>query len=226
HRCRRGQGRRRRQGCRRRQAGQAHEPRRDGGGVHRVVRRRVPGVQQVRAAGVGLLGGDHLVRPVPAGARRARPGPRGHRASGEVARSGGLRATVSGGGGGGPMTTRRDAPRLGALESQVMELLWDGGPSTIRELIGSLPGSPAYTTIATVLTNLQRKGLAASRKKGRSTVYRASCTREQHVASMMSDALGSSRDRAASILHFAESMPESELDLLRDFLAQRDGGAP
>ena len=77
-----------------------------------------------------------------------------------------------------------------------------------------------------MLTNLQRKGLAASRKKGRSTVYRASCTREQHVASMMSDALGSSRDRAASILHFAESMPESELDLLRDFLAQRDGGAP
>src|SRR5699024_3390756 len=161
-----------------------------------------------------------------AGARRARPGPRGHRASGEVARSGALRATVSGGGGGGPMTTRRDAPRLGALESQVMELLRDGGPSTNRELIAPLPVTPAYHAIAPVLTHLQRKGRGASRKTGRSTVYRASCTREQHVASMMSDALGSSRDRAAAILHFAESMPESELDLLRDFLAQRDGGAP
>ena len=124
------------------------------------------------------------------------------------------------------MTTRSDAPRLGALESRVMDLLWDSGPSTIRELIDALPGSPAYTTIATVLTNLQRKGLATSRKRGRSTVYRASGTREQHVASMMADALGSSRDRAASILHFAESMPESELELLRDFLRQRDGGAP
>lgn len=120
------------------------------------------------------------------------------------------------------MSGHSDAPRLGALESQVMDLLWDDGPSTIRGLIERLPGEPAYTTIATVLNNLYRKQLVTPRKKGRSTVYGARSTREDHVASLMSDALGSSRDRAASILHFAESIPDTELDLLRDYLQSRD----
>lgn len=120
------------------------------------------------------------------------------------------------------MTGRRAVSRLGALESQVMDLLWDQGPSTIRGLIDRLPCDPAYTTIATVLGNLQRKGLVTARKEGRSTVYHSRGTREEHVASMMADALGGSRDRAASILHFAESIPDAELDLLRDYLQRRD----
>lgn len=120
-------------------------------------------------------------------------------------------------------SARQDAPRLGALETRVMDLLWDHGPSTVRGLIDRLEGEPAYTTIATVLTNLQRKGLVSTSKDGRATVYGACTTREEHVATLMSHALGSSRDRAASILHFAQSIPDSDLDLLRDYLRQRDG---
>ncbi|MDN5723792.1 MAG: BlaI/MecI/CopY family transcriptional regulator [Corynebacterium sp.] len=120
------------------------------------------------------------------------------------------------------MTGRRAAARLGALESQVMDLLWDQGPSNIRGIIDRLPDEPAYTTIATVLGNLQRKELVISQKEGRSTVYHSQGTREDHVASMMNHALGGSRDRAASILHFAESIPDAELDLLRDYLQRRD----
>lgn len=120
--------------------------------------------------------------------------------------------------------TQGDAPRLGALESQVMDLLWDHGPSTIRGLIERLHGEPAYTTIATVLTNLQRKCMVETSKNGRSTMYEARSGREEHVASLMTHALGGSRDRAASILHFAESIPDSELDLLREYLRHRDGG--
>ena len=117
---------------------------------------------------------------------------------------------------------RQDAPRLGALESQVMDLLWDHGPSTVRGLIDRLDGEPAYTTIATVLTNLRRKGLVSTSKDGRATVYEASGTREEHVATLMTHALGGSRDRAASILHFAQSIPDSDLDILRDYLRQQD----
>lgn len=116
-----------------------------------------------------------------------------------------------------------EPPRLGSLESRVMDLLWDEGASTIRGLIDRLPGHCAYTTIATVLNNLHRKDLVDIGKRGRSTVYAASGTREEHVASVMNHALGTSKDRAASILHFAESIPDSDLDLLRDFLRQRDG---
>lgn len=118
-----------------------------------------------------------------------------------------------------------EPPRLGTLETRVMDLLWDQGESTIRGLIDRLPGDFAYTTIATVLSNLHRKELVDPDKRGRSTVYSARGTREEHVASVMDHALGTSRDRAASILNFAERMPESDLDILRHYLRRREEGS-
>ncbi len=115
-----------------------------------------------------------------------------------------------------------EPPRLGSLEARVMDVLWDHGPSTIRGIIGRLPGDPAYTTIATVLTNLHRKGLVTSHKEKHSTRYAARIGREEQVASVMSHALATSRDRGASILHFMDGMPDSDLDLLREYLRRRD----
>lgn len=117
-----------------------------------------------------------------------------------------------------------EPPRLGALEAQVMDTLWDHGPSTIRGVIDHLPSDPAYTTIATVLTNLDRKHLVASRKEGHSTLYEARASREEHVASVMNHALDTSKDRAASILRFMDNIPETDLALLRDYLQRRDNG--
>lgn len=119
---------------------------------------------------------------------------------------------------------RSAPPRLGPLEAKVMDLLWDHGPSTVREVIGRLPNDPAYTTIATVLSNLDRKRLVTARREHHSTRYEARFGREEHVAAMMRHALGTSQDRTASILHFVDTMPESDLDLLRDYLRHRDPG--
>jgi predicted transcriptional regulator len=102
-----------------------------------------------------------------------------------------------------------------------MDVLWDHGPSTIRAIIDLLPSEPAYTTIATVLTNLQRKELVLSRKERHSTRYAARIGREEQVASVMNHALDTSRDRAASMLHFVESIPDSDLALLREYLDRR-----
>ena len=116
--------------------------------------------------------------------------------------------------------------RLGALEAQVMEVLWDHGPATIREVIDRLPSEPVYTTIATVLTNLDRKHLVTITRQNRSTRYAARISRHEHAAQLMEQVLQASRDRAASILQFVDSMPENDLDLLRDYLKRRDQENP
>src|SRR5690606_33041138 len=103
---------------------------------------RVPGVQQIRLVGAGVLGCDHLVRSRPAIPRGTRPDLDRHRTRGAASRPRRVRATVGPEAGGAPMTGRRAVSRLGALESQVMDLLWDQGPSTIRGLIDRLPGDP------------------------------------------------------------------------------------
>lgn len=108
--------------------------------------------------------------------------------------------------------------RLGALEAQVMELLWQHSGITVRELIAQLPSAPAYTTVATVLGNLRKKDLVCTRKDGHATLYGACVSREEHAARIMTHALEESGDRQASILHFIDSMPEADLQLLRKHL--------
>ena len=119
-----------------------------------------------------------------------------------------------------------DLLRLGALEAQVLDVLWDHGPVTIREVIAHLPSDPAYTTIATVLTNLDRKHLVSITRQNRSTRYAARMSRHEHAAELMGQVLQASRDRTASILQFVDSMPENDLDLLRDYLQHRDTENP
>ena len=114
--------------------------------------------------------------------------------------------------------------RLGALEQQVMEALWEHQELTIREVITHLGGHHAYTTIATVLSNLGRKELVTSRRVGRSAHFRPRHPRAEHAARLMSQALSASNDRGASILRFVEGMDARDVALLREYL---DGtGAP
>ena len=114
--------------------------------------------------------------------------------------------------------------RLGPLAQQVMEQLWAHDERTIRELITGLGEHHAYTTIATVLTNRARKHLVTARRAGRSVRYRPRHPRPEHAARLMEQALSSSDDRSASILHFVRGMDERETALLRRYLEDMDGG--
>ncbi|WP_235831554.1 BlaI/MecI/CopY family transcriptional regulator [Gordonia zhaorongruii] len=110
--------------------------------------------------------------------------------------------------------------RLGPLEQQVMDILWDGGPSTIRQIIDALPNAAAYTTIATVLRNLERKKLVGAQRRRRSVQYRPRYSRDVHTANLMNQALASSKDRAASILHFVDGISDDDAALLREYLTR------
>ena len=123
----------------------------------------------------------------------------------------------------GSRVSSAQPPTLGPLESQVMQVLWDQGPATVREVIAQLPTDLAYTTIATVLANLGRKKLVGSSRQGRSTYYRALLSQDMLTAEQMGHLLRTSHDPAASMLHFVDSMTEPDLDLLRDYLRRRTG---
>lgn len=121
-----------------------------------------------------------------------------------------------------PEPSDAEPVRLGPLEAQVMDLVWNNGPVTIREIITALPHEPAYTTIATVLHNLERKQMVVSAKDGRSTRYAAMTTREQYAAGVMQHALATSSDRATSILHFVDTMTDDDLAMLRRYLDRHE----
>jgi predicted transcriptional regulator len=77
---------------------------------------------------------------------------------------------------------KREQPKFGDLEMHIMNLLWDRGPSTVREVAGalSLDPPPAYTTVLTMLRVMQEKGFVDRDESGKAHVYQA-CVPERQV---------------------------------------------
>ncbi|MGH3546374.1 MAG: BlaI/MecI/CopY family transcriptional regulator, partial [Mycobacteriales bacterium] len=95
-------------------------------------------------------------------------------------------------------------PGLGELERAIMEVLWHAGAlCTAKDVQDALVGRDdrdlATTTVLTVLGRLERKGLVHRERSGRAHNYRAVATREDHIAELMNDALGTAPDRTAAL---------------------------
>jgi BlaI family transcriptional regulator, penicillinase repressor len=67
------------------------------------------------------------------------------------------------------------APRLTAPQLEIMRVLWDRTEATVVEIHQSLRAERplAPTTIATLLSRLEKRGLVTYRTEGRQYVYRA-----------------------------------------------------
>lgn len=116
---------------------------------------------------------------------------------------------------------------FGELETAIMEQVWSAGrPLPVREIQRAIRPERAYNTVWTVAEILYRKGWLAREKDGRAYRYRATVSREQYIADMMSEALAASTDRAGTLRRFAERMTAEEAEQLRGALesALRAGG--
>jgi len=80
--------------------------------------------------------------------------------------------------------------QLTRLELQIMQVLWNNGPSTVQAVQQSLPGDPlAYTTVQTMLNILQRKGKVRRKLLGKAYEYRPILSREKALREAASDML-------------------------------------
>ena len=121
--------------------------------------------------------------------------------------------------------------QLGQLEAAVMERVWAGDrPVLVREVLEDLKQDRplAYTTVMTVMDNLHKKGFLSRERQGRAYAYRAMRSREEHTAEIMEEVLATAGDRAATLLHFVESISADEMDELKaaiDQMADKRGRA-
>ncbi|MGC1872105.1 MAG: BlaI/MecI/CopY family transcriptional regulator [Acidobacteriaceae bacterium] len=83
-------------------------------------------------------------------------------------------------------------PKLAKLEFQIMEILWDRGASSIREIQESFPEKrrPAYTTIQTTVYRLETKKVARRiNKVGNFHIFAASVSRDAAQRRLIDDLL-------------------------------------
>ena len=118
-------------------------------------------------------------------------------------------------------------------ELEVLQLLWEKGPATVRQVMDALNRRRhrAYTSVMSLLGVMTEKGLLKRRPKGRAYLYEARVEREKTIGEMLNDLLGRAFDGSAASLVarlLDESSPSSrELTEIHDTIEQfrqRRGG--
>ena len=128
------------------------------------------------------------------------------------------------------MTAR---PEPGSAELEILRVLWDEGPCTVRQVLEHLrrrSRRPAYTTVQTLLTRLEQKQMVRCDRSGRAHVFRARVSRERIVRRRLHDLARLLYDGSAGplVLHLVRHerlRPEEleELQRLLDTLEREDG---
>lgn len=82
-----------------------------------------------------------------------------------------------------------DGNLLGPLENEVMDIVWKRGPVTVREMVEDVGRARdlAYTTVMTVMVRLHAKGLLLRERNGKTYLYRAAFTQDEHHARISRD---------------------------------------
>ena len=121
---------------------------------------------------------------------------------------------------------------LGELQLAIMRVLWTTGEATVAQVTAALPEDKAraLTTIATMLTKMEKKGVVDHRSEGRQFIYRALVSESEVKRSMLRDLAQRlfEGDYTAMVTHLVEEeeIDARELDELKQRIAGRSGETP
>jgi predicted transcriptional regulator len=118
----------------------------------------------------------------------------------------------------------RPRRRPGELESEVLAALWAADrPLSPAEVLQSLGGGLAYTTVVTILTRMVDKGVLTRTKAGRMFTYRPVADASGLAARRMLAQLEREDDKARVLVHFVGALSPADEDLLRAILTDEQG---
>jgi predicted transcriptional regulator len=103
-------------------------------------------------------------------------------------------------------------------ELEILKILWDQGPSSVRDVHRRLAAQEpelAYNTVQTMLRVLEEKGLARHELDGRTFIYVALFTREQSAVRFLDRVFDGAAAELVQTLLRAERIPVEELDRMR-----------
>ena len=127
--------------------------------------------------------------------------------------------------------SREETRRVTDAELAVLRLLWQQGPSTIRQLTAELypdGGTSAYATVQKLLDRLSAKGCVSRRAAGRANVFSAEVGRGDLIGRRQQDIADTFYDGALSPLltHLVNrsELSEEDLSALRRRVDEFDAG--
>ncbi len=137
--------------------------------------------------------------------------------------------TPSGAGAHGRRVHRsRVAPRLGDLESIVLDRLWEAGPGDVKSMHDAVGRTRGITpnTVQSALERLHRKGLLRRDKVGHAYVYAPAVSREELSVRLVDEVVsrvmrGRHGDVLTAFVDFAARAGTEQLEELERLVARR-----
>ena len=115
-----------------------------------------------------------------------------------------------------------DMPTPTARELEILKVLWEHGPCSVREVHGRLSpdGAVAYNTVQTLLRIMEPKGLVEHRVAGRTFIYSACFDRDESAVRFLDRVFdGATAELVLSLLR-SERVSAAELDELQQMIAE------
>ena len=119
---------------------------------------------------------------------------------------------------------KEEQPTTGELE--VLKVMWDRGPSTVRDVMDVLNAERprAYTSVMSLMNVMADKGLLVRVPQGRAFVYRPKVERERTLRRLVGDLLGRAFEGSAQelVAHLLDQTKPSakELEEIRRTIAE------
>jgi predicted transcriptional regulator len=121
-----------------------------------------------------------------------------------------------------------DAPHLTDLQSAIMRVLWDRGEATVADMHAALQPERglALTTIATMLSRLEKRGIVKHRTQSRQYVYCPKVSERDVRRSMVADLTerlfdGDVAELVSHLLNAREMSP-GDLERVKDLIASHE----
>ncbi|MDF7814432.1 BlaI/MecI/CopY family transcriptional regulator [Hymenobacter sp. YC55] len=117
-------------------------------------------------------------------------------------------------------------PELTRAEEQVMQVLWQRGPSFVKDVLAEMPApQPAYNTVSTIIRILEQKGFVGHEAFGRTHCYHSLVAQDDYrrfsLRKLLGGHFGGSFSRLVSFFAKEEDLDAKQLEeLLRH--AQQD----
>jgi BlaI family penicillinase repressor len=114
--------------------------------------------------------------------------------------------------------------RLTGQQLAIMRLLWDRGEMTVADVQESLTGrdKPAYSTVATVLGRLEKRGLVRHRAEGRTYHFSPAVSETGVVREVVDRVFGGSATALVSHLLENEELVQGELEQIKQLIREHE----
>jgi BlaI family transcriptional regulator, penicillinase repressor len=114
--------------------------------------------------------------------------------------------------------------KLSGRQLAIMKVLWERGESTVADVQSILPVKPrlAYSTVATMLSRMEKRGLVRHREEGRTYYYHPAISEGNVVGEIVNRVFHGQPSELVSHLLETSQVDQAELERIKQLIREHE----